>query len=250
MNTAELVDGLRNQDPLAAQRLHECLVPSIWRFVFFRVNQDTHLAEDIVAETVLALVSAAAAGNSIENPGAWLRAVAQRRIHDHFRAAARVQHLVQQVQQQTDSVDRQDPVAKHDQKLQRESVRQAMDELSETYRLVLEWKYVDRLSVRVIAERLETTEKSVESILFRARGALRKQLQTEHAEPPATGTTAASERCGSGGAVASTRQQPHQAPPAETNSAPQSRHISGDSNESSIQERPSMFAATRFARQR
>ena len=36
-------------------------LPSIWRFVYFRVDRDSHLAEDIVGEVVLALVSAAAA---------------------------------------------------------------------------------------------------------------------------------------------------------------------------------------------
>ena len=54
-----------------------------------------------------------------------------------------------------------------------------MEKLPENYRFALEWKYVDRLSVKEIARRLETTEKSAESILFRARNALRQQLRGE-----------------------------------------------------------------------
>jgi len=51
-----------------------------------------------------------------------------------------------------------------------------MDELPEQHRVALEWKYVDKLSVREIAERLQTTEKAAESILFRARRTFRDRL--------------------------------------------------------------------------
>lgn len=179
MKTAELLDRLRRQDPEAAKHLNECFVPSIWRYVFFRVDRDPHLAEDIVAETVLAFVAAVDSQTDIENPAAWLRTVAQRRIQTHFRAAARVQHLVQTVKETKSEIDSQDPAALHDKQLQRQRVREAMQQLPDNYRMTLEWKYVDRLSVKVIAERLGATEKSAESILFRARNALRDRLDSD-----------------------------------------------------------------------
>ncbi len=98
MNNAELIDGLRKRDPVSARHLNDCFVPSVWRFVFFRVNRDRHLTEDIVAETVLALMSAVNDETTIESPAAWMRTVALRRIQDHYRAAARVQHLIDRVQ--------------------------------------------------------------------------------------------------------------------------------------------------------
>ena len=48
-----------------------------------------------------------------------------------------------------------------------------MDGLTDQHRLALEWKYVDGLSVRDMAHRWSTTEKAVESILFRARNEFR-----------------------------------------------------------------------------
>ena len=191
MNNAELLDGLRRRNSDAARHLNECFVPSVWRFVFFRVNRDPHLTEDIVAETVLALVSAASNELTIDNPAAWLRTVALRRIQDHYRAAARVQHLIDRAQQRPSGSDQQDPAIQHDQALDRQQVRMAMDTLPEHYRLALEWKYVDQLSVAVIAMRLDTTEKGAEALLFRARRALRSQLQSEHAPPSATAIAAA-----------------------------------------------------------
>ena len=52
-----------------------------------------------------------------------------------------------------------------------------MDALSDQFRAALEWKYLERLSVRDMAARWGTTEKSVESILFRARGEFRRRLK-------------------------------------------------------------------------
>lgn len=188
MNNAELIDGLRNRDPVSARHLNDCFVPSVWRFVFFRVNRDRHLTEDIVAETVLALMSAVNDETMIESPAAWMRTVALRRIQDHYRAAARVQHLIERAQQQPVGSDQQDPALQHDQALDRQEVREAMERLPEHYRMALEWKYVDQLSVAVIATRFDTTEKGAEALLFRARRALRNQLQSEPSPPSAPAT--------------------------------------------------------------
>jgi len=170
---------------MTARHLTECFVPSVWRFVYFRVDGDRHLAEDIVSESVLALVVAVSQGVAIEHPSAWIRCVALRKLQDHFRAAARVQHLIEQASQSLSASEQETPVTEHDRKLKREAVRSAIDRLPEVYRLVLEWKYIERLSVREVARRLEATEKGVESILFRARKRFRTEFRKEEpADPP------------------------------------------------------------------
>ena len=52
----DLVRRLRERDPAAFQCLNERYLPSVWRFVFTRVDGDSHLAEDIVSETVFGLL--------------------------------------------------------------------------------------------------------------------------------------------------------------------------------------------------
>jgi RNA polymerase sigma factor (sigma-70 family) len=53
-------------------------------------------------------------------------------------------------------------------------VIRALDSLADEERLALEWKYMESLSVRDIAERLGRTEKAIEAILYRARMSFRK----------------------------------------------------------------------------
>jgi RNA polymerase sigma factor (sigma-70 family) len=177
LNDRELVEGLRRQDPAAIRHLSESLLPSVWRSVYMRVRGDRHLAEDIVSESVLALLKAVAGpGPEIECPSAWLRTVSVNKLQDHFRAAARVQHLIDQAASLAKSPTSPEPSSLEEANEQRAAVRRVMDDLTEQHRLVLEWKYIDRLSVRQIADRMATTEKAVESILFRARREFREGL--------------------------------------------------------------------------
>jgi RNA polymerase sigma-70 factor, ECF subfamily len=54
-------------------------------------------------------------------------------------------------------------------------VHMALDALPSHYARALEWKYLDRLPVAEIAERLGTSAKATESVLSRARAAFRKR---------------------------------------------------------------------------
>jgi RNA polymerase sigma-70 factor (ECF subfamily) len=145
------------------------------------------VAEDIVAETMLAFVQAvdrAGDAASIVNPGAWLRTVATNKVQDYFRATARVRRLVDEVRHNSPEADDSgDPVKRKEREERRAEVRQVMDQLPDQYRTALEWKYLDKLSVREIARRWGAKEKAVESILFRARNEFRERLKKKDSDP-------------------------------------------------------------------
>lgn len=175
MNDSELLKRLREQDPEAVRSLTGSYLPSVWRFVYVRVQGDEHLAEDIVSETVVAFIKAVGDDVKIEKPGAWMRSVAQNKVMDHFRSAARVRQLMQKMTHTCELANPDDAASLQIHEEQREQVREIMDGLTDQHRMALEWKYLEKLSVREMAKRWETTEKAVESILFRARGEFREQ---------------------------------------------------------------------------
>lgn len=177
MNDSALVDGLRRHDPAAVRYLSETCLPAVWRFAFVRVKGNRHLAEDIVSEAVLALLRTAQDPDAeIANPISWLRTVVANKVTDHFRAAARVRHLIQQVQQSSPPPPADSVLEEQQREEEREEIRGIFETLPEQVRIALEWKYIDKVSVRDISERFGMTEKAVESILFRGRREFRERI--------------------------------------------------------------------------
>ncbi len=56
MTDAELLRDARAGDLSAWEQLYVRCLPTVWRYVFLRAGGDRHLAEDVLSETVLALV--------------------------------------------------------------------------------------------------------------------------------------------------------------------------------------------------
>ena len=189
MDDSALVEGLRCRDPAAVRYLSETCLPSVWRFACVRVKADRHLAEDMVSEAVLALLKAVSdPAVTIDSPLSWLRTVVANKVADHFRAAARVQHLIDQAKVSLPPADSDGVLQQQAILERREEIREVLDSLPEQTRIVLEWKYIDHASVREISERLGLSEKAVESILFRGRREFRermlRQQQAEDREGP------------------------------------------------------------------
>ena len=64
-------------------------------------------------------------------------------------------------------------------KVEAEALNTAMDHLPEEYQLVLQLKYVEEMPVKEIAEATGRTVHSINSLLKRARSALRNELLKE-----------------------------------------------------------------------
>jgi DNA-directed RNA polymerase specialized sigma24 family protein len=78
--------------------------------------------------------------------------------------------------------ERDDPLACASMAQVQEAVLAALDYLPSDYADVLEWKYVQELSVEEIAHRIGRTPKATESLLTRARNAFREAFHTLRAD--------------------------------------------------------------------
>jgi RNA polymerase sigma-70 factor (ECF subfamily) len=113
----------------------------------------------------------------------WLCAVCRNEIAGHFRRAGRGEVELDEASER-ESGDAGNPEAEY---LAGESdrlVHVALDALPPRHARVLEWKYIDGLSVREIAERINLNEKAAESLLTRARAAFRTIFEGLHRGSP------------------------------------------------------------------
>jgi RNA polymerase sigma-70 factor (ECF subfamily) len=186
LTDAELLRSVRIGDVSAWEHLYRRYLPAVWRYVDLQVGGDNHLAEDIVSETFLALVRqipGLALGDS--NLLGWLLAVARNKIGDHRRSIARRAQAAKVA-----SGDRVSgtaaiaPEAPLEVAEIRQQVLAVLDQLPHDERLVLEWKYLEELSVGEIAGRLGRTEKAVESVLYRARRSFRSLFKRRSGNGP------------------------------------------------------------------
>ncbi len=161
----ELIRRVREGDSGAVAELYERYAPVVWRYVFARMRRDTHAAQDVLSETFLAAIRALNNGATTENVAGWLTGIARNKTADWYRQREKLTT--------TDA----EP-ATRDTSSASEVVADVLDALPIEERVILEWKYLDRCTVREIAERLGRTEKGVEGLLYRARNAFRTAYET------------------------------------------------------------------------
>ena len=180
MDDRALVDEMLAGGQTAFGEFFDMYFPRLFRFAMRRVgNEDA--AEDIVQATLIAAVRGLRTWRGEAALFTWLCALCRREVLAFNRRSGRgpalramddepalrvqLESLASTLDNPERQLERQDLAA---------LVHLTLDYLPERYGDVLEWKYVEGLTVAEIAARLESTPKSIESLLTRARQAFRK----------------------------------------------------------------------------
>jgi RNA polymerase sigma-70 factor (ECF subfamily) len=180
LTDADLLHAARRGDAEAWRTLYQRFLPAVWRQAYALVS-DVHVAEDITSETMLALLRGIDRLDSdAPKIAGWLGSVVRFKAADYQRTVVRSRDkLTFAAATAADCAPGASPSAALEAAETRVAVLSALDELPERFRTVLEWKYLDALGVREIAERLGESEKAVEAVLYRARRAFRRLFQLQ-----------------------------------------------------------------------
>ena len=171
----QLVQRMLEGDERAFERFADDYIPALYRFVSRRLGGDRELAREIVQTTICKVMGKLGSFRGESTLVTWLCACCRNEIAGHFRRKARP---YREVDLELDDM----PAAggPEHRVLQREKARlvhEALDTVPPRYGKALEWKYLEKVSVREIAERLGVGPKAAESLLTRARVAFRKQYE-------------------------------------------------------------------------
>ncbi len=148
-------------------------LPRVYGYLLPRCG-DTALAEDLTAETFLAAVTAADQPDSPEVTVAWLVGVARHKLLDHWRQAGREQRALAASDLADKAID--DP---WDAVVDASAAYAALTRLPGQQRAALTLRYLDDLPVAEVAAHLGRTLHATETLLVRARAALRRVYQEE-----------------------------------------------------------------------
>jgi RNA polymerase sigma-70 factor (ECF subfamily) len=170
-----LVIGIQEQpsnpDPVVA--IYRVALPQVHGYLLPRCGS-VALAEDLTAETFMAAVTAVRRGQVREVTVAWLVGVARHKLVDHWRRVAREQRGLAAIEHDRD--DAEDPWGEL---LDTEAAHSALARLSVPQRLALTLRYLDGLPVPDVAEHLGRSVHATETLLVRARAALRRVYEEE-----------------------------------------------------------------------
>lgn len=174
----DLVARVLANHPRAFDEFYATFVPPLYRYLYYAVGQDHDEAEDLLQETMMAAVRSLNRFRGNSRLATWLFAIAQHKVQDYYRGKQRYEQHILDV----DSDDVDPPQTLTESRVEEErlvavdELRQALQQLPPHYRTVLIGKYIEGFSVNELAEIMSRSQKSVESLLTRARAALRNVL--------------------------------------------------------------------------
>lgn len=148
--------------------IYHVALPQIYGYLLPRCGSVT-VAEDVTAETFMAAVAACRQGSAPEVTVAWLVGIARHKLVDHWRRTAREHRNLAVVEGESHPVE--DPWEGW---LDAEATHAALSRLSDQHRFALTLRYLDGLPVAEVAEHLGRSLHATETLLARARAALRR----------------------------------------------------------------------------
>lgn len=191
---ADLIRRMGRGDESALEEFYEKYFSRLYRYVYYRVGRDHHHTEEVINDTFMEAIDKAERYDpdrgSVES---WLITLSRNRIRSCNAAVGRPREIERSWSMldgelETLFADMDEgnlPETALESEEMKTMVGGIMAGLPEHYSKLLELKYIANLSVRDIAEKLDKTEKAVESQLTRARVAFRDGFSTLAVEMPA-----------------------------------------------------------------
>lgn len=185
MTDSELIRRMQAGCRSALAEFYERYFRMVWRYVYAFSAPGRQHVEEIVSETFLtALRSLDRLQPAHGSLGGWLMTIARNKMHDlhrrqRHRATLSLDDLAEPATSQLAGRPNEQmfrPEAELERSEDRQQIAEVLDSLPPDARQALEWKYLEDCSTREIATRLGRSEKSAESLLYRARQSFRERF--------------------------------------------------------------------------
>jgi RNA polymerase sigma-70 factor (ECF subfamily) len=155
----------------AFRRFYDAALPRVYGYLFNRCRGDSSIAEDLTQVAFTEALRRRATYDGRADPVTWVIGIARHKLIDQFRTEARDERRRMQLVVHELEVDQ--DAASWNRALEGEALRAALDRLTAMQRAVLILHYADGLPIREVAAAIHRSESATESLMTRAREALR-----------------------------------------------------------------------------
>jgi RNA polymerase sigma-70 factor (ECF subfamily) len=160
-------------DPDAVVAVYRRALPQVYGYLLPRCGSVV-VAEDLAAETFMAAVAATRRGGAPDVTVGWLIGIARHKLVDHWRRLGREKRTLTTAAGPAEAVD--DP---WDAELDTAAAHAALAQINPPQRAALTLRYIDGLPVAEVAKHLGRSVHATETLLARARTALRRAYQEQ-----------------------------------------------------------------------
>lgn len=168
------IDKLRRRDTDEFEFLYEEFKTGLYRYFLSKTGNSSDLASDLLHETFASAIESSHTLKSGTNIAAWLFTIASRRYTDYLRK----KYKSKEIPISDDSIiAAEENTEKEFSRSEEISILYAsLYRVKKRYREILVMKYFEEMSDREISGKTGKSVKAVESLLVRARAAMRKEI--------------------------------------------------------------------------
>lgn len=173
----ELVGAVKAGDKDAFSRVYDILISPIYRYVFYRVNDQD--AEDIVENVFVKVWVNIHSYKERPNKSfsAWVFRIAHNLVVDYYRKSKN-QYVSELTPQLPDLRREHNPINSASQMLDNQNLKIALKVLKKPYQDVVIYKFINGFSNAEIAQIMKRSEGSVRILQFRALKILKDELKS------------------------------------------------------------------------
>ncbi|OGY42551.1 MAG: hypothetical protein A2Y67_02370 [Candidatus Buchananbacteria bacterium RBG_13_39_9] len=173
----------KNKDPEAYSKIYDYYVQRIFRFVFFKVNNQEE-AQDLTSEVFLKTWQYIIDGKEIKNLNAFFYKIARNLVIDYYRKSQQKGISLETLRTESEALENLEKdkllTVSHkelDDQMQLEKIKDKLQYLKDEYREILVLRYIDGLTIKEIAEIVAKKKGAVRVIIYRATNALKELME-------------------------------------------------------------------------
>lgn len=167
-----LVEKAKKGNREAFGELYLKYLDAIYRYVFFRVNQDAQTAEDL--SEVVFFKAWQKIGDYIDQGvsfRSWLYKIAHNTVIDHYRTEKKTTGFKEELINTNDNI-----LEEFERKIETAVLMKAVNKLSDQQKQIITMKFIEGLSNKELSEVLNKKEESIRALQFRALKKLKEVL--------------------------------------------------------------------------
>lgn len=182
----QLARGMINGDEVAIREFMDIYFPRLYRFALIRLQDDHSSAEDVVQQTLVIAARKIGTYRGEASLMTWLAQICRRELIRHVQKTERRARIVTLFDDEPlfeslmETLSEDNPLDLSEKTELIAMVHAVLDQLPHRNGDVLEWKYIEGLSIAEIGERLGIGPEAVQSKLARARRAFKQAFTEAH----------------------------------------------------------------------